>query len=194
MFKRRKSRTIFQNTREFIWPAMGWVRAFQYVKHRLIRLSDSTYRIAAGLASGACISFTPLVGLHFFQALLLAYLVKGNYLASIIGTFWGNPWTFPPMWLLGYNVGITIFSLFGITGFAELPENFTLSTLWDILWDDPLRLFVPWVVGGYICALVSWPIFFAVFYHLIYKTKAARRRMKIRKVHKVARQVTGQKK
>ena len=89
MFQRRNPRTILQNLKELFWPSMGWVRAFQYTKHRVIRLSDSTHNIALGLAIGAAISFTPILGTHFIQAGFIAYVVRCNFIAALIGTFIG---------------------------------------------------------------------------------------------------------
>ena len=31
--------------------------------------------------------------------MLLSFLVRGNYLAAVVGTLVGNPWTFPVIWL-----------------------------------------------------------------------------------------------
>ena len=50
-------------------------------------------------------SFTPLVGLHIVLGCLMALIVRGNFLAVAVGTLVGNPWTFPFMWLAGYELG-----------------------------------------------------------------------------------------
>lgn len=174
MFKRRVPLSRMALVKELFWPSMGWKRAFYYVKHRIIRLSGSSESISRGLATGACISFTPLVGTHFIQAGLLAYIIRGNLLASLIGTFVGNPWTFPFMWFAAYTVGVKIFGLFGFSDFASLPDHVTLSILWDMVLAEPLKLFLPWLVGGYSVALFSWPIFFVIFYFLVRGAKRAK--------------------
>lgn len=51
------------------------------------------------------ISFTPFVGLHILLGCLLALIVRGNFLAVVVGTLTGNPWTFPFIWLAGYELG-----------------------------------------------------------------------------------------
>lgn len=173
---------------------MGFKRTFVYIKHRLVRLADSSHAIAKGLASGACVSFTPLVGVHFIQALILAWIIRGNYLAAVIGTFVGNPWTFPPMWFAAYKLGVVLFGAFGVTNFAELPDNLTFRMLVDIILEEPLRLFVPWALGAYICAAISWPFYYVIFYYLIRQAKLARERLKERRLHQTARDITGQKK
>lgn len=105
MFQRRVKLTALQNVRAWLWPRTGWRRAVQYLMHRLARLPASAYAISAGFACGAAISFTPFVGLHFITAAILAWLIRANVLASAIGTFVGNPWTFPFIWVWLYESG-----------------------------------------------------------------------------------------
>ena len=106
MFRRRQPHTFFRSLRGFLWPRTGWRRAFVYYLKRLARLSGTPHSIAAGFACGVAISFTPLVGLHILLGCLLALLVRGNFLAVVVGTLVGNPWTFPVIWLAAYEVGI----------------------------------------------------------------------------------------
>lgn len=91
MFKRRKPLSFWNNLRQFFWPDMGWMRSLKYVRHRLVRVADTTHKIALGLAIGAAVSFTPLVGTHFVQAGLFAFVLRGNVFSAMIGTFVGNP-------------------------------------------------------------------------------------------------------
>lgn len=192
MFKRRQSRTVLQNIRELFWPSMGWLRAAKYTRLRIIRLSDSTQKIALGLSIGAAISFTPLVGTHFIQAGFIAYLLRANFLASLIGTFVGNPWTFPFMWWAAMTFGSFIFQTVGFPASVSLPEQIDLSVVWDLIKHEPFRIFLPWLVGGYLIALLSMPISYMIFYRLVSGAKKARVRARERKLHRVAREVTGQ--
>lgn len=77
----------------------------RYLWHRVLRLHGTPYSIAAGIACGAAVSFTPLIGGHFVFAALVAWLVGGNIVASLIGTAVGNPWTFPFIWLWTFKLG-----------------------------------------------------------------------------------------
>ncbi len=193
MFKRRKPRNILQNTRELFWPSMGWIRAVHYTKHRITRLSDSTHKIAAGLAIGAAVSFSPFLGTHFIQAGAIAYLTRTNFIASLIGTFVGNPWTFPFIWWGAIGLGSYVMSFFGIATNHSLPEEMDFGTLWDLMLHDPFRIFLPWLIGGYLMALLIWPVAYGVFYQLVKGAKIARRKSRMRKVHKIAKEITGQK-
>lgn len=105
VFKRRDKRGWWRTVRETLWPQGGWKRAFHYVRHRIHRLPDDPSRIARGVAAGVFVSFLPLFGLHFFLAAGVALLIRGNVLASILGTFFGNPVTFPFIAILSTTFG-----------------------------------------------------------------------------------------
>ncbi len=109
---------------------MGFRRAARYVGYRVLRLPGSTYAIAGGFAWGAAASFTPFIGLHFVLAGLAAWLARCSILASAIGTAVGNPWTFPFIWTLIYNVGIFILRI----DVTEAPANETLANLFGQIW------------------------------------------------------------
>lgn len=105
LFRRRSPLPFLLRLREFVWPRAGWRRTLKYLWHRLARLPGTTGSIAAGFACGAAVSFLPLIGLHFVLAALLAWLLRGNVLASALGTVVGNPWTFPAIWVGTYWLG-----------------------------------------------------------------------------------------
>lgn len=194
MFKRRTPLSPLQQLSELFWPSMGWFRTLKYMRLRIIRLSDTSHKIAAGLALGASISFTPIVGTHFIQAGALAYFFRVNMLASLIGTFVGNPWTFPFMWWAAIEFGSFLFGLFGLPASTSLPDEMSFQIFWDLIWSEPARIFLPWLMGGYLIALLSWPIFYYTFFNTVKGAKAARKRARMRKLHRVAVAMTGQKK
>ncbi len=192
MFKRRKPLSPLQHARELFWPTMGWRRAFRYVKLRVTRMSDSTHRIAAGLAVGTSIAFTPILGTHFIQAGLLAWLFRLNLLAAIIGTFFANPWTIPFMWWGSIKLGAFLFSFLGVRASTTLPHHLDLRLFWDLLIHEPVRILLPWLVGGYLLALLVFPVAYYVFYKLVRGAKLAKKKVRMHAVHKVAKEVTGQ--
>ena len=106
MFKRREKPKLHHRARDFLWPSLGWKRSTEYLFHRIGRLPGSSHTIAAGFACGAAISFTPFVGLHFVFGGICAWAIRANIMASIIGTAVGNPWSFPFIWTLIYNLGV----------------------------------------------------------------------------------------
>ena len=161
LFRRRAPLKLKKRIQEFVWPSMGWPRTWDYIRHRMFRRSDSAYAITAGLALGVSISFSPLVGTHFVQAAFFAYFLRANLFAAVLGTMFGNPTTFPLIWWGSYELGEWVFHLFGYTQLRDLPDaGLTLGYLFA----HPYKLLMPMMVGGYMLALVTWPIAYMLFY------------------------------
>lgn len=194
MFKRRTPRTILKKLREVLWPSMGWRRALTYVRHRTLRLSDTSRKIAVGLAIGAAISFTPIVGTHFIQAAVMAYIVRANVTSALIGTLVGNPWTFPFMWWASISFGSLLLGLFGFPASTVLPDVIDFSIFWGIATHEPMRIFLPWLVGGYLMACLTWTPFYLIFYGLLKAAKTARKKAKLKAIKRVTKDMTKQKK
>jgi uncharacterized protein (DUF2062 family) len=140
VFRRRDRPGPLARLREAILPRGGWRRGIEYLGHRVRRLPDTPHRIALGFACGVFASFTPLFGLHFVLAAAVARLVRGNILASLLGTLVGNPLTFPviagaSLWLGRQMVG------FGATGrnFSRVSDAFGEAAA--ALWQSALALF-----------------------------------------------------
>ena len=117
MFKRRERRSIFRFFYEVIFSLKGISRAIEYVGIRLKRIPDTPHKISLGMSCGIFASFTPLFGLHFLIAGLLSYLLRANVLASLIGTFVGNPITFPIITVFNLKLGE------GILGSSEYSSG-----------------------------------------------------------------------
>ncbi|MEO9820286.1 MAG: DUF2062 domain-containing protein [Paracoccaceae bacterium] len=174
VFKRRDPKTWLVSIRELIWPRGGWARAFHYVKHRVRRLPDSPDRIARGIWAGVFTTFTPFYGLHFLVAIAIAKTMRGNIIAALMATFFGNPLTYVPIgmvslqtghWLLGTHMSKETERSFGgkfvdaghdlwynlkATIFGGPADWRGLSTFYD-------EVFFPYFVGGLIPgAIVAW--------------------------------------
>jgi len=105
VFKRRDKRPWYKAVADFFWPKGGWARGFHYIKHRLNRLPDPPDRIARGIFAGVFVTFSPLFGLHFLMAAIVAWVLRGNVVAALLATFFGNPLTFVPIAALSLNTG-----------------------------------------------------------------------------------------
>ena len=183
MFRRRTQPSAFNLVQVFLCPKSGYTRAGQYLWHRLHRLPGTPHSIAAGLACGSAMSVTPFVGVHFFMAGALAWLMRGNVLASAFGTVIGNPWTFPVIWLTTYYLGNFILG----NGFAVTDSAFSFSDMFSGLIRSMIEadgaLFIdrvwpvwwPMIVGSIPSALLTWIIVYSVFYKLVdvYQTRRA---------------------
>lgn len=163
VFKRRKPRTFVEIFSESFYPRGGWTRAVRYVGHRLQRLPDPAHKISRGIAIGVLVSFTPLFGMHFLLATLLALALRANILAALLGTFVGNPLTFPLIaavsmelgsWMLGHGsvplpLVLSAFSDASIDLWRNFIALFSDHPVhWkglDVFWE---RVFLPYLVGG----------------------------------------------
>ncbi len=168
MFKRRTPLPLLHRLGQVLWPSAGWRRATTYLAHRVRRLPETPYRIAAGVACGAAISFTPFIGFHFVGAALLAVLLRGNVVASAIGTAVGNPWTFPFIWAWIYTLGRW---LTGNEVATDLPNVLSLHYIFD----RPLDVLLPMTIGGLPTALVAWFAFFWPIHGAVVEYQRARR-------------------
>lgn len=179
MFSRRDRPSLFERTRGVFWPRAGWRRSGRYIAHRISRMPDTPRSIAIGVASGAAVSFTPFMGLHFLLAALLAWALRGNMLASAIGTAVGNPWTFPFIWVTIYWIGRGVLGIRDTTLPAELSiQNFL---------DHPVDVFLPMVIGGIPLAIFVWIVFYFLTYRLVVSFQSHRRRRRERKISQRAR-------
>ncbi|MCX8952782.1 DUF2062 domain-containing protein [Ruegeria sp. NA] len=208
VFKRRDRRSPVQVASELVYPRGGWTRAFHYVKHRVRRLPDSPDRIARGIGAGVFASFTPFYGLHFLVAAIGARLIKGNILAALSGTFFGNPLTYVPIgviclqtghFLLGteYEEGDTQ----GLMGkfadaIGDLKDNllalFTDRVAdWHGLGQFYHDVFYPYMIGGIIPGIVAGIICYYLSLPLIL-TYQQRRRAKIKAKFEEIKRLAGE--
>lgn len=149
MFRSRNKKSRLYALKEWIWPRKGHLRPWLYLRHRIVRLPDTPHRIAAGFASGVAASITPLIGFHFLLAGLLAWMLRGNIIASAIGTAVGNPWTFPFIWLITYKLGAQVLG-------RVADENAVKGLSIENLFNDPGAVLGPMLLGAVPLALLSW--------------------------------------
>jgi len=167
IFGRRHRPSLVTRALKFLWPRGGVQRSTRYLAHRVRRLSGSPYSIACGLACGAAVSFTPLIGLHFLLGALIALAMGGNVIASAIGTAVGNPWTFPFIWSAIFTLGRWIL---GHPDGSALPGQLTLSYIFNNTWD----VLYPMLVGSAPVVVAVWLLFFWPCYKAVARYQAAR--------------------
>jgi uncharacterized protein len=71
----------------------------------LLGREEPPERVAAALALGIGVGFSPFMGVHFLIAIGLAFLFRVNRFDALLGSLAGNPWTLPPVYAAGYTLG-----------------------------------------------------------------------------------------
>ena len=82
-------------------------KIFRFLKlqgYKVIRIKDFPESVAIGLAWGAAVSVTPILGLHLIVCYLGTWIMRGNIIAATVGTIIGNPWTFPLFFYMDYKI------------------------------------------------------------------------------------------
>ncbi len=206
MFRRRDYRPWYRVILEALWPRGGWVRAAQYVKHRMRRLPGTPEQIARGIMAGAFVVFTPYFGLHFVLAAFLARVMRGSIIASLLATFIGNPLTYVPIAFVSLEIGHfmlgtrmhgeindSMFARFGNAA-GDLWHNFKaiftddvaswreLHIFWDtVVWPWTVGGILPGLICGIVCYYLSVPVIRAY-----QNRRAARLRKKMDKLRQQA--------
>lgn len=171
------------------------MRAYNYVRLRLHRLPGTPESIARGIWAGVFITFTPLFGLHFVFAALLAFLMRGSIIASLLATFFGNPLTYVPIAATSLGTG---YFMLGMRR-RDFPDGNLAQRIWeaggdlwynfkaiftsaDMKWGSlPAfweEIFFPWMIGGIIPGIVAATIVYMMSLPVIrgYQARRDRRR------------------
>ena len=196
VFKRRDRLPLWNVVLRALWPKGGWGRAARYVQHRLRRLPDTPEKVSRGIWAGVFVTFTPFYGLHFIIAALIAKIMRGNILAALLATFFGNPLTYVPIgivslqtghWLLGTrpdgDVNASLLGKFAGAG-EDLWHNFWAlftpeRTEWSRLARFYDEVFFPYMVGGILPGIVAATICYYISVPLV-RAYQNRRRNQLR--------------
>lgn len=116
----------------------GWHESLSAVGRQLVNLRASPHEIGLGCALGAFVSVTPLLGVQTLLAIIFAFMLRASVPAAIIGTFLGNPLSWPFIWVSTYLMGLQIVGLEGAFDPAAVQRNVVL--LWGALSDPSPQL------------------------------------------------------
>ena len=167
------SKKTYISSKNFIFKLFLFNKIKRFISYywlRLARLPGSTYAISSGFACGAMVSFTPLLGLHFFLAVIFAFIIRGNFIAALFGTVIGNPLTFPFIWGLIYNIGAFIIS--------KPNVNLTSNISIELILNETYEVFLPMLIGGGILALPIWLLTYIIMYSFISSYKKQKKKIK----------------
>jgi uncharacterized protein (DUF2062 family) len=132
----------------------------------VLRQQTTPHAVGLGLATGVFAAFVPVLGAQMLIAVAIAWMGRASIGAALLGTWAGNPLTWPAMWVASYVIGATLLGEAGamtvdelrglltrlgdhsmqpIGWFAMIESGATL--LWPIL--------KPLFVGGLVLGLIS---------------------------------------
>ena len=175
-----------------------WRVALRKALRRIMYSRSSTPSIAAGVALGVFVGFTPTVGLQMLIAALLATAFRVNVLAAVVPVWITNPFTLMPIYFFEFQVGSWVTGSRGgaqvigrLTDLFEKASEISIRDFWRTtgrvlsatgqLGGDVL---VPLVVGSLIVGVVSAA---AVYPAMLWTVSAVRRRRELRLTRKAQR-------
>ena len=123
-FGRKKKKKLIISLYNFIKIFFAFSRTKKYISLSIKRIKGTPQALSLGLATGIAISFTPFIGLHALLAIFISWVIGGSMAAALIGTLFGNPWTFPFIWYFTFEIGQYI-----NYGFLSYEEEFSFKVI-----------------------------------------------------------------
>ena len=123
-FGRKKKKRLLLSIYNFVKIFFAFSRTKKYISLSIKRIKGTPQALSLGLATGIAISFTPFIGLHALLAIFISWVIGGSMAAALIGTLFGNPWTFPFIWYFTFEIGQFI-----NYGFLSYEEEFSFKVI-----------------------------------------------------------------
>lgn len=148
---------------------------FKNLWNKILSIKADNYAIAAGLACGVAVSFSPFVGFHIIIASFVALCLRASVVAAAIGTVFGNPWTFPLIWSAVFYCGEKMLKIEHKTGeidfslmfekAGEMLKNLNFEGFFVDIWP----ILYPMMIGAIPFCLLSWIITYIITLKLLRK-------------------------
>ena len=123
-FGRKKKKTLIVSIYSFFKIFFTFSRTKKYISLSIKRIKGTPQALSLGLATGIAVSCTPFIGLHALLAIFISWVIGGSMAAALIGTLFGNPWTFPFIWYFTFEIGQFI-----NYGFLSYEEEFSFKII-----------------------------------------------------------------
>lgn len=133
---------------------------------QVLRLETSPHAVGLGLATGVFVAFLPVLGVQMLVAVAIAWAGRANVGAAVLGTWAGNPLTWPAMWVGSYLLGLMLLGETGPMTVEELQRTLAGLAETSTLRLDPLSMMdatgkllwpilKPLFVGSLVLGLIS---------------------------------------
>ena len=153
-----------------------WSRQKRYWLAKIKRLKGTPNSVAIGIACGVAVSFTPFVGAHFVLEMSSAWILRGNVVAAALGTAFGNPWTFPFIWVSVLYTGRHMLKEDGVndipidfTTFFEKAMHAIINLDFHLFFEDIWPILWPMMVGCIPYYIVVWFVSYFTVRHMLDK-------------------------
>lgn len=128
---------------------------------------DPPESVAASFAIGVAISFTPLIGLHWVIALLLAFILKLNKVDVLLGTLVVNPLTLPPVAWVAIHLGRFLLQA-RHEALTHLPWNeFFHRSFWEQAGPRMRVMGIQWAVGMFVLSFIAGSLTYVLFVRVL---------------------------
>lgn len=175
LFRRRKPISFIERIRLWLWPRRSFSRSLRYYGKRLLRISATPHQVALGLAIGVFAASSPFVGLHIILAGIVAWLLRGNIAAAILGTILSNPLTFLPIVMADYKIGHMLLSTFGnvqaipLSEIRQMFDGLSLSQAWSSLLEAWEPVMMPIILGGVVLGAILGSLSYVCAYRATFQ-------------------------
>ncbi|MEC9368987.1 MAG: DUF2062 domain-containing protein [Pseudomonadota bacterium] len=154
LFRRRNPPDFRERLHIAMWPRRSWRRSIRYMLLRVRRMRATPHAVGLGCACGVFTAFTPFLGFHLLLAGLLAWMLRANILAAAAGTFFGNPLTYPVIWVSTYQFGSWVLGWKASREIVEL--TYVLLGPQEGFWSLVLPMFVGCLPLGLLAASATY--------------------------------------
>ncbi len=135
-----------------MWRGIGFLRQTKLMVVRFVRLRGQADEIAKGVALGIFIGMTPTFGLQMIIAIFLAFLLRENRLAAVLGVWVTNPVTAPVIYAIEYEVGRILLGLQRVSR----PPEFTFGEFAAMGYEVIGPLWVGGLLAGVLCGSLAY--------------------------------------
>lgn len=104
-------------------PFVKFKRKARLTYLRILRIDDPPERIARGAAIGVAMGVLPTFGLGIILSLAVAFVLRANKAASVLGSFIMNPLTSPFFWTASLLAGSLLTGNDYSAIYAKVKEN-----------------------------------------------------------------------
>jgi uncharacterized protein len=137
----------------------------------VLHLDDNPHRIAFAFSLGVFIAFSPFIGLHLISAIFLAWVLRLNTVAVLLGTLLNNPWTFAPIFGASLWVGIKIYGRHVVLAPIHWQELTMINVIPKL---EPYL--VPFMLGATLLGVIACVVTYPFVYYFVKEYRYLRHR------------------